>query len=376
MNDRFVGQRIMQPKKEIMAFLASRGVNVPLIYDTLDEAVRDLEKKEILLRSEHPQDYEGSSDLFPTMSLEYALLNGDNVTEAILSQDIYYVQDSIEKIKTHCFLLGLDYDEFMKDFSHSAWERIKGTNRVMFADSSIPDRYHFINLSDTTYDVVEGSLISTVIDRPIHKPLSEKEARGLIDLYEQIRDLMDSNHCYIVETQTIHDPSSNIYKHFAVQVHRGVDFEEVDFEIEEIDHRKFSFEHIRGATSPEGEDLILTVKYPFSSKHKPSIIEEDASARVSEHDISPVFSEIMFRRRKLQIFPYKFRDSPQGNNLCHELNHHCSINSLSKPCCSVLTYGPGLDSYIDYKILRSDELVQRHVHFVSDGRKAFMKVLD
>ena len=65
MSDNFVGERILQPKKEIMSFLASKGVLVPRIYDSIDEAINGMETKKIMLRSEHPQDYEGSSDLFP-----------------------------------------------------------------------------------------------------------------------------------------------------------------------------------------------------------------------------------------------------------------------------------------------------------------------
>jgi hypothetical protein len=83
------------------------------------------------------------------------------------------------------------------------------------------------------------------------------------------------------------------------------------------------------------------------------------------------FSEIMFRQRRLQIFPF------QGSyDLRRELDSHCSRNALFKPYVSALAYGPSLYDAIDEGILRSKDLIQRNIHFVSDGRRGYMDFMD
>ena len=66
---------------------------------------------------------------------------------------------------------------------------------------------------------------------------------------------------HIVEMQTVQNYPSNTYDHFAVQVHRGVDSQKVDFEVEPKDWQSIDSHNVRGATSAEGEDLLLTPKF-------------------------------------------------------------------------------------------------------------------
>jgi hypothetical protein len=362
--DPFVGRKIMQPKKEIMSFLAGKGIRVPIIYDTIDDAIRD-EKKDIMFRSEHPQDYEGCSDLFPNGGLEKNLLDAIDVTEVILSQGEY----AAAQIKLHCELKGIDYDPFVGDLSHSAWERLIGTNRVAFADSAVKGRYHVITVNpQTSYDIIDGSEVRRMTDKSLDT-ISSEEASEIIGLYEQVRENMDPVHCYIVETQSVQNYSPLSKDHFAVQVHRGVDFQEADFKVER-DYEAMQFQTVRGATSPEGEELLLTINYPGDFRFNPTIIEEGGSMTASEHDIPRVFSEIMFRKRGLQIFPYR-----DEGDLRYELGCHCSRNALFKPSCSILAYSPPLLEKLG-DTLGSKELVQKNVHFVSDGRSASIKFLD
>ncbi|MCK5474329.1 MAG: hypothetical protein KAI53_02900 [Candidatus Aenigmarchaeota archaeon] len=369
MSDNFVGERILQPKKEIMSFLASKGVLVPRIYDSIDEAINGMETKKIMLRSEHPQDYEGSSDLFPNGMLNERLLKADNVTEAIMSQEYLYIENVRKQIDLHCRLLGLDYNEFMGELSHSAWEKLEGINRVICADSAIKGKYHIVTLKPTSYDVIEDSTIQQLTDNS-YNSISLDEAKGLVELYEQIRDVMDTNHCYIVETQSVRNYLSDAYDHYALQVHRGVDFQNADFKAEPNRRGVLEFHNVRGATSVDGEDLLLTIKYPKDFRDGPEIIVEDASADASEHSISRVFSEIMFRKRKLQIFPYR-----DGSDLRYELTNHCSRNALFKPKCSVLADKDQMWNVFG-DLLNRDGLVQTKVNFVSDGRRAYLTLLD
>lgn len=362
----------MQPKREIVSFLASKGIRTATFYDSPEIAMAK-KAPNLMLRSEHPQDYEGSSDLFPKCFLEGTDLNGKDVAGLVLSQDTNYMDVATERIRLHCRLLGLNYDDFIKDLSYSAWERIEGTNRVVCADSAINERYHIFTLSNNSkgaYDVVEKSEVQQMTDTP---PIELKEAKGLIRLYEEARAVLDPNHCYILETQSVRNMSSRTFDHFVVQAHRGTDSRKVDFEAKPHEWGLIKFYDVRGATSPEGEEMLLTFEYPDRFADEPEIIREDASAQVSEHYVARAFSELMFRKRRLQIFPFS-----QNAGLEYELNNHCSRNALLKPQCSVLTnYQTIRDGFPDL-LSRKDKngFIQVKVKFWSDGRKAFMQPLD
>jgi len=179
---------------------------------------------------------------------------------------------------------------------------------------------------------------------------------------------MDPNHCYIVETQTVRNLQSSTFDHFAVQVHRGTDSQKINFKAKPKGFNSIRFYKVRGATpSAEGEDLLLTISYPYDFREHPKLIVEDASIQASEHYVAKAFSEIMFRRRRLHIFPYV------ADGLGYELRNHSSRNSLLKPNCSILTYGPHIwDEFGD--LSRQDGLVQMNVNLVSDGREAYLSL--
>lgn len=368
MTDNFVGRMVMQPKKEIVSFLASKGVRTAIVYDSPE---KHLDK---MLRSEHPQDYEGSSDLFPKGFLKRRRLKkGESIADLVLSegspylsQRSPYMERVMDQIYLHCKLQGINYVDFIKDLSYSAWERIEGTNRTICSDSAIKDRYHIITLANSSYDVVEGSKIEQMTNST---SIGLKVARGLIKMYEQVRRALDPNHCYIVETQSVENADST-FDHFVVQAHRGRDFQKVDFKAESQGWGVIPFNVVRGATSPAGENLLLTLRYPEKFRREPEIIVEDASTQASEHYIARAFSEIMFRKRKLQIFGYRDDDLLQ-----YELANHCSRNSLLKPACSVLTYFGGMERL--HRLLPAGEgLAQVRVNFISDGRQAYLQLPD
>ncbi len=372
MSDIFVGQKIMQPKKEIMSYLASKGIKVPQIYNSIEEAIKDKDNKEIILRSEHPQDYEGISDLFPSSMLTKELLNTNkDITKSILEKAEKGYDNSPAHLRfIYCTLLELDYHKFISEFSHSPWETIYGVNRTMFADSAITNKYHVITHSPFSYSIVEKDAIIEMTDRDCNK-ITPKDAEGLIELYEQTRALLDNNHCYIMETETVKNHRPETFDHFALQVHRGRQFSKADFKAEMKYKKVIRLHEIIGSTNPEGEELLLTVKYPIDFAYSPKLIVEDASMETSKHQVHEVFSEIMFRKRHLQIMPYSYRDG-----LRHDLTSHCSINSLFKPQCSALICGSEIYKYIDKKEFKSQELVQKRIHYVSDGRRAYLSFIE
>ena len=370
MTDTFVGRRIVQPKKEIIRYLAEKGVRVAPVYDSIDDALKDVENETILLRSEHWQDYEGSSDLFPNNTLNDLL--GDGVNQDFTSAILKNRNVAIEKIKLHCQLLGLDYDTFVRDFSHSAWKFIHGTNRTIFADSAVKGKYHIFTLSPSCYSIIDND-VENFTERG--RNLTMSEARELIELYEQIRGFLDKDHCYSVEVQSVEN-RNRTRDHFALQVHRGIDFFSPDFKLGNNPYETGHFRLrrlVRGATKKDGEELLLTLQYTRNFRDKPKMIEEDASMEASSHHLPTVFSEIMFRKRRLQIM----LDS-QNWRFYEEFSFHCSRSALFKPVNSLVLYAGDFRNIFgeNRKSIYEPKLEQVRVHYISDGNAAFIKVLD
>jgi len=368
MSDPFVGKYIRQPKKEIMTFLASRGVRVPVIYDSIDDAMQDAGEKDILLRSEHPQDYEGSSDLFPTLDPRYDLGRFDDPSE-ILFNAAY--SNKLAKVRLHCKLLGLDFESFKDGLSYSAWEGVNGINRVITADSAIRGKYHIISINRMGYSVVSGDDAEELTDAK-HTGILIGEAKGLIGLYEQIRSLLDPNHCYIVETVSV--PVRGIgYDCFGVQVHRGVDFANPTFSIDDLaanDNNLF-LHNVRGATSPAGESLLLTLRYPPKFRTDPWLIPEQASMEADDYLVHQAFTEINLAQRRLHVFKYN-----NSYELGESIDGHTGRNIFLKPHCSAMLPVSVLARGIDTRKLDSEGLEQRQVLFVSDGNSAFLRFLE
>jgi len=263
-------------------------------------------------------------------------------------------------VQLHCQLLGLNYTEFIRQLSYSYWERIIGDNRVIFADSAIRGRYHIISIKDGTYSIIEGLRITEITS---DDSLTIPEARKIIDIYEQIRGLLDHNHCYIVETVSTGFPSDVV---FAVQVHRGVDFKRASFALSK-ESDVIELDNVRGSTNPEGEELMLTINYPSSFRSKPQIVVEGASTVASKYHVHPAFTEIMLRRRRLQLFPEDY--------LREELGFHIGRNLFFKPNCSAIIPVEDLKYLVGSLIEYNTRLVQVPVHFVSDGNIAQIRLI-
>ncbi|MBS3095869.1 hypothetical protein J4480_00345 [Candidatus Woesearchaeota archaeon] len=66
-----------QPKRTIADYVEQNGVLVPRRFDSLAEARKS--KKAILLRSEHPQDYDGISGLLDSFQLSNIILRAAKI---------------------------------------------------------------------------------------------------------------------------------------------------------------------------------------------------------------------------------------------------------------------------------------------------------
>jgi hypothetical protein len=266
-----------QPKRVIADYVEQNGILVPRRFDSLEEARKS--HRPVLLRSEHPQDYDGASNLMDSFQL--------SDTRAYMytfkrSEDIKFSprgMGSVEEIKEAYFRFGeedyigtpaykqyfkfsgTDEEKFKQNASFSIWEAIGGINRTVVADSAIPNRFHIMSFylekkrligGDYlfNYAIVEnGKLIQEFI-KPLPKDLRGDLAE-LTGIYEEIRnmDRFDPKHCPIMEFQTFNG------KNYFLQYHRARDFSPAGFTLDRsLKDGETEVLFVRGATPEEGMD--------------------------------------------------------------------------------------------------------------------------
>lgn len=200
---------LRQPKREVADYVESQGILVPRRFDSLEEAmfhVRD--HGTILLRSEHPDEYDGPSDLLGSYrvdseritrgrvelaEIENALgrwnLDIDNeipkwlrnpasysnpkrpgfkapgssqvlgiILGGLDNRDPQIVLDRLSEFQKHSSpvnyysgVKGLTPDQLMADASFSFWEYKPGINLTVVADDAIDGQYHTFAKSDRLY---------------------------------------------------------------------------------------------------------------------------------------------------------------------------------------------------------------------------------
>ena len=119
-----------------------------------------------------------------------------------------------------------------------------------------------------------------------------------IETYEEIRHLknFDPNHCPIMEFMTIGN------KNYFLQYHKTRDFEPSTFV---LDRPRKKGEKptwfVRGATSPEGMTVKTTIQYSALWTELSNIPNPQDEEGSFDFHYKNVFSDIMSRRRKLQI---------------------------------------------------------------------------
>lgn len=392
-----------QPKRTIADYVEQNGILVPRRFYSLAEARRS--HKHILLRSEHPQEYDGISGLLDSFSLSSSSfpVKGSQSIEEVRQR--YFEKEEKEKgtplYKQYCKSLGLDEDEFRRQTSFSIWEALSGLNRTVIADSSIDGRYHIMTFRDEkanrlfNYAIVENGKLVQEFIRPLPEELKEG-LRGLIEIYEQVRHLgrFDPNNCPIMEFQTHNG------KNYFLQYHRARNFSPSGFTLERVlQDGEIEVPFVRGATSKDGENFKVTVYYAGKWYFNPE--DEDGSFDLHNNWIFP---ELHFKRRKLQVI--------SEENLTKEFASlvvgHSQRSKMFKPEISAIfpiesvmrdnevlwggydnvNFGNGQKYVPRDPILKDGETIfnfaeeaekghnsYMNLHFVSDGRRALVRRL-
>ncbi len=393
-----------QPKRSIADYVEQNGILVPRRFESLEEARKS--GLDLVARSEHPQDYDGCSGLFlsPRFPEHSHAFKWDESEEIFINSILNYQCDpssdgegvSRRKIKEHCKILQIDYDEFIGQLSYSYWEKIPGINITITADSAVKDRYHITTRERNegglfewwhSYNFVEnGCLIGNESCSYSELPGLPLVAVGnfnqLIELYEHIRSLprFDSNHCPTMEFVT--RINGNNIENYSLQYHRTRDFDAPDFELGPGNLEATEFRNVRGKTPPEGIDCKVVIAYAaewvdeenFGPNKKWSwYVPEEEEGAIEAPVNNKRMDEIMSKRRSLQISDSSFFSLATGHGL----------RSLwFKPRVSIISSEPMINGLFKSntelrrawdKAEETGENQYINLHVVSDGRKAFVK---
>lgn len=216
-----------QPKKEIADYVEPMGIKVPKRYETFDEAMHVVRNGgAIMVRSEHPQEY----DHFSGLSHSY-LVNSDqlrNANNELISaindgrseEDILHLAkwESLKwtPMRRYLELNAQTAGEFYKDMSFSFWEYIPGKNIAVVADDAISGRYHLTSYGSEGRGGAVGGIFNAAgapfnfedqtADSMSDVVKSDKIAE-LIAAYEKVRALpkFSERQCAIMEMQLADD---------------------------------------------------------------------------------------------------------------------------------------------------------------------------
>ena len=404
--DRFLENPPRQPKKEIADMLEARGILVPRRFENLADALEAIRQgREIVARSEHPQEYASAAGLLDSHVLgadkmakgkafcdeKGSKIDWDNFYEHFGRADVEHdaknrifgslettdqatFEDNLKKlslphVRRYCELLGLDVDKFTEGISYSYWEKIDGQNRSIVADSAIPGRYHVFTTEGYNYHnyaIVDNGQI--VLDKPMVMTAELKAGlEEVIAFYEKIRNTegFDPAHCPLIEFQTQED------QNYFLQYHRTRDMKPCSWQLDrELEEGEFEATFVRGATSPEGTVLNVAMYYP--RERATAETNEDGSF---DFHYDHIFSEVMSRRR---VANFDNKSLYKLSVSC--IDAHLPKSKLFNPQISISISDDNLPPDLPEKMFQqtkeSGKPATIKVRVVSDGRKAYIKFLE
>jgi len=346
MSDHFLQYRPRKPKLEIADYVASQGISVPRRWNTVEEArLESRAKSTLIVRSEHPQDYDGVSGLFMSCLLKHVFDSED-----YKRKDTQAVEQAIKKQAEKEDLLQFVVNIDLTKLSCSFWEYLSGLNNLVCADSCVPKRYHiftrFTTRKEDTYTQCEnGKLQQTGMS------LSPKQGqfKKIIALYEQVRALnyFDANHCPIMEFQTTR------HGIFFLQYRRARDFTPARFKMDSSQNNTF---FVRGATTPKGivVDAAVTA-YPNTVKSRAII------------DINQCSWPGTINANEKSV--YVIQEKQINWKLADVMNGHLKMSKLFLPEISV-----GIEKLVTQSerinAWTKDTPINIKIHIISDGTHA------
>lgn len=397
MSDYYTLNTPAQPKSEIGDYLESCGILVPRRFASLEDAKKA--GLPVIGRFEHPQDYEGASNIGPSLRINYPEKEDWRLKYCNSLQDLKIrikqpdfsdgdFRQVRENMEYYCFRMGIkNIEGFIDQASFSFWEFIPGVNLAVVADSAIDGRFHVTMQCRAGVGLINYAVIEP--DKSLRLPLAsqkylfrgnsplceeyipnteyyghleprlEQIARESVEVYKNVRNLQrfDKNHAYILEMQA--DKEGRLYM---LQVHRTRDMDIPNFTVERpTEEGWIDALEVRGKTkTKEGERFRLT--YHGTWYLSGELPDEQASCY---RTLYPLFDELMSRRRELEILD-------GGNSFCEKIVGHGGRSSFFKPRLSLV-----FDCYGGF--LTEDERKNREngatmdIKVIADGTRAFIR---
>ncbi len=401
--DAFLAERPLQPKKDIADYVESSGLPAAKRFRSLSGARKT--KQPFIIRSEHPQDYEGSSGLLDSIVIskeramackgflsQVAMMNLPNFLDAhqvnawqrsggVDGVGKWGLEYAVQKnkiksteeitqallnvargntIQIYCLCMGITQEQFQRETSCSIWEYIPGNNMTVVADSAIAGRYNVFSVAK------EDSRQSYIYQWPDHEPSLSSElalkTRHAVNLYENVRNLPKFNpqHCPIMEIQV---DSENLA--WFLQYHRSRDFSPATHVLTGNEDGVWSEGFVRGSTPPEGS-LVKIKPFPSYTPGNLPPIEGGASGHRGDYQ-QQVMDEIMTQRRQIQLLPVATSGAMYTS--------HMTVSQRSKP-------GVTIEMPLE-KILTKEQINWYRdnpeetvlIKVISDGRRAVLKVI-
>lgn len=380
-----------QPKRELGEYAEENNLPVPRRFPTFEEA--DAACGDFVARFEHPQDYNGASNLGLSIFVEPIIkkrsLDPDYIGRSQTDEDIKaaikakleacteeefqrkLLKLSEERLKDYAFISDQDEEEFLSQASYSYWEYVPGMNGFMIADSSIEDRLHIRvrkSIFESCYLRMQGTELEGVTGTfSLAQPERMRQFR---EFYDRIRNLdrFDPNHCPLIEFQMGEDG-----KLWFLQSHRTRDFNASTFELtREAEEGEIEALLARGATpSEEGLQVQAGFTLDWEAQEEALPTPKHETCSITGDYYEP-FEEFMTRRRGIQVLRARsIRSFGKGLDGGHMINSHFFKPEISVVCHTDTLWSTLLQARPDLTPYNTIPL-----HIISDGRRALLRVLE
>ncbi len=406
-SDYFLSHPPKQPKKEIVQALGGDA----LIYDTFTEAMESW--KEFLLRSEHFQDYNGSSWLIdsPLVSkvliLKYRNKHPDylnvSITEEIENKKDWHIESYDEyqeiyekiiaciwkrsdvvinkllgslfceqnKMKSYFLHTWITKKDFIEELTFTPWKKLSGNNYWITEDNAIKWKYHiYVTWNNVFHCTYKSGDFEFLFWDATDSDLMEIEHVIYAYKSKSSHEKLDQNHNYIMEFQA--EQSGNVTH---LQAHRWrVDNFHPEFIIDrELEEGELETLYAIWRTPEEG--IIVDIPFRFwwqwlweSKNYKWSIWLAQSSGHVMAEIISRYQIFTLFYWWSLE---HLFRNA---------LDSHFAKNLMFKWQVFSLIKERIIPDEISRKIGQianmKSEVYTLSIRIISDGNKSYIKIMD
>lgn len=360
-------EELTQPKRQVGDYVESEGFSVPNRFETLDEALSLVKAGgTVLMRSEHPDEYDGPSGLHDSIELSLEEIErGKRVADTFnnypdIDREILESADrqavtnfrlqgpgslqvrsmiigkalEVDPSVTESRLILLDrlQDESKnysvlnrhatngcdEDISYSYWEYKPGLSAVVVADDVIDGRYHLFIANQTSMKIAKyhgGSIVNLggeLLRQAFHEDgvLDPQLSRMLTVQYEAIRNLprFSSTRCPIMEMQV--DELGNPW---FLQYHIAREFRASTDRLLPNDYPESEgwqqVEAVRGAIdSPSTVKMAYWYPRTYGMSRRTGFRLPEVDEASAGYEPSNALNEILSRRRGAYISSRSFHD--------------------------------------------------------------------